>query len=98
MKSTRMGALLSVAAILRCRRPPARRSRPASTLVVLGSGGHVAEMVKLLPRLPPARYGPIQFVAADTDTVSEQRAKARHVRESKCRRRASNCWERGASS
>ena len=41
------------------------------TMIVLGSGGHTAEMLSLLQRLDPARYyAPAHFVLADTDTTS----------------------------
>ena len=51
---------------------------PASVLVVLGSGGHTAEMLRLLPALP-AQYSRRFFVAADTDVTSEAGARARKV-------------------
>jgi beta-1,4-N-acetylglucosaminyltransferase len=50
----------------------------SSVLIVLGSGGHTAEMLKLLPALKSNRYSPRHYVAADTDTTSEKRAKARN--------------------
>ena len=61
--------------------PCARRRRraldgPLSTMVVFGSGGHTAEMLGLLRALPAARYAPLTYVAAHSDTTSEPRAKA----------------------
>ena len=53
--------------------PPPRRPAdgpPLRTLVVLGSGGHTAEMFALLRALPPTRYAPRVYVLADTDTTS----------------------------
>ena len=53
--------------------PPPRRPAdgpPLRTLVVLGSGGHTAEMFALLRALPPSRYAPRVYVLADTDTTS----------------------------
>ena len=43
---------------------------PLKTLIVLGSGGHTAEMFALLRWLPPTRYAPRTYVIADTDTTS----------------------------
>ena len=37
-------------------------------------------MLSLLQSLPPERYAPITYIAADTDTTSESRAKAANVR------------------
>ena len=54
-----------------------KRARPARTLVVLGSGGHTAEMASLLRSLSPAaaRYRPLTFVTAATDALSEARVR-----------------------
>ena len=45
----------------------------ASTLVVLGSGGHTSEMLKLLTHVQSTLYKPMIFVIADTDTTSASR-------------------------
>ena len=49
--------------------PPPRRS-PLRTMVVLGSGGHTAEMFAILRALDPGRYRPRQYVIAATDSTS----------------------------
>ena len=51
-------------------RPP---TAPVRTLAVLGSGGHTAEMIQLLQALDRARFGPMLYVLADTDTTSANR-------------------------
>ncbi|XP_068215013.1 UDP-N-acetylglucosamine transferase subunit ALG14 [Palaemon carinicauda] len=43
------------------------------TLVVLGSGGHTGEMLKIINRLDPVRYSPKVYVLAATDAVSLKR-------------------------
>ena len=40
------------------------------TTVVLGSGGHTTEMLRLLTALDPQKYQPTTFVVADTDNFS----------------------------
>jgi len=54
-------------------RPP---TAPVRTLAVLGSGGHTAEMIQLLQALDRARFGPMLYVLADTDTTSANRIAA----------------------
>eukprot|EP00808_Paulinella_micropora_P001936 g8618.t1 len=53
---------------------PVRRDRPVKTMVVLGSGGHTAEMLALVPRLNRARYAPLVYVSASTDVGSQEKA------------------------
>ena len=57
-----------------------RRARPSTapvrTLAVLGSGGHTAEMNQLLQVLDRAKFGPMLYVLADTDTTSANRIAA----------------------
>lgn len=53
-----------------------KRTRPVSTLVVLGSGGHTTEMIRLLTFLDARRYSPLTYVVATTDTTSMQRIEA----------------------
>ncbi|XP_035904385.1 UDP-N-acetylglucosamine transferase subunit ALG14 homolog [Anopheles stephensi] len=48
--------------------PP--RSTPARTMVVMGSGGHTAEMLRIVERLDGERYAPRQYVIASTDKNS----------------------------
>ena len=44
------------------------------TLVVLGSGGHTTEMLRLLGGLDASRYGPVTLVVAASDTTSAAKA------------------------
>lgn len=46
------------------------RKRPCKTLVVLGSGGHTAEMLKLLSGVNLSNYSPRTYVVASTDRMS----------------------------
>ncbi|KAI9918201.1 hypothetical protein PsorP6_013303 [Peronosclerospora sorghi] len=45
--------------------------RQVRVLVVLGSGGHTTEMLKLIKRLNRQVYTPITFVVAETDKTSQ---------------------------
>ncbi|XP_012484801.1 UDP-N-acetylglucosamine transferase subunit ALG14 isoform X1 [Gossypium raimondii] len=49
--------------------------RPLSTLIVLGSGGHTAEMINLLLVLRKERFTPRFYIAAATDNMSLQKAR-----------------------
>lgn len=76
-------ALLLVLALLllrnssRRRRPLDRSATPTlRTMVVLGSGGHTAEMFALLESLELRRYTPRCYVVAATDTGSAAKAHA----------------------
>ncbi|GAX74181.1 hypothetical protein CEUSTIGMA_g1630.t1 [Chlamydomonas eustigma] len=44
------------------------------TLVVLGSGGHTAEMMRLVESLDKTRYTPRAYVVAETDKMSGRKA------------------------
>ncbi|XP_078438421.1 UDP-N-acetylglucosamine transferase subunit ALG14-like protein isoform X2 [Wolffia australiana] len=58
---------------------PLRRRRdlqPLRTLVVLGSGGHTAEMLNLLAVLDTEKFKPRFYVSAKTDSLSLQKAEA----------------------
>ncbi|CAI9760119.1 unnamed protein product [Fraxinus pennsylvanica] len=52
-----------------------RSPGPLSTLIVLGSGGHTAEMLNLLAVLQKERFKPRYYVAAATDNTSLQKAR-----------------------
>ena len=60
---------------------PAIKARTASakTLVVLGSGGHTAEMLTLIEKLDAKRYSPLLFVVAKSDSTSRKRVEATHA-------------------
>ncbi|XAR72440.1 hypothetical protein NMG60_11019074 [Bertholletia excelsa] len=49
--------------------------KPLSTLIVLGSGGHTAEMISLLSVLQEDRFSPRFYIAAATDNMSLQKAR-----------------------
>jgi beta-1,4-N-acetylglucosaminyltransferase len=53
-----------------------RAQTPCRTLVVLGSGGHTAEMTALLARMDHACFQPLHFIVADTDSTSMERVKS----------------------
>ena len=61
-----------LALLLRRRRK--RDSQKIKTLVVLGSGGHTAEMLRLITDFDFDRYGPLTLVTAATDTTSRAKA------------------------
>ena len=64
--------LLALALLMRCR--GRRDSSKVATLVVLGSGGHTAEMLRLITDFDFDRYGPLTLVTAATDTTSRAKA------------------------
>ncbi|XP_040861011.1 UDP-N-acetylglucosamine transferase subunit ALG14 homolog isoform X3 [Glycine max] len=61
--------------LYRSSRPLSKRaSKPVSTLIILGSGGHTAEMLNLLVVLQKDRFNPRFYIAAATDNMSLQKA------------------------
>jgi beta-1,4-N-acetylglucosaminyltransferase len=50
--------------------PRTKNMLSKKTLVVLGSGGHTAEMMQLTKKLRTERFNPIHYVLAETDTTS----------------------------
>jgi len=54
----------------RFRRRPSSTRNPAKVLIVLGSGGHTAEMLALAESLDHSKYTPVTWVLADTDKTS----------------------------
>lgn len=44
--------------------------QPVRTLIVIGSGGHTAEMLRLMNKINKSKFTPRQYVVADTDTTS----------------------------
>ncbi|CAN8231526.1 unnamed protein product [Cochlearia groenlandica] len=59
-----------------CGKPfPKGASKSFSTLIVLGSGGHTAEMLSFLSVLRKDRYTPRFYIAAATDNMSLQKAR-----------------------
>nr|ACU18364.1 unknown [Glycine max] len=60
--------------LYRSSRPLSKRaSKPVSTLIILGSGGHTAEMLNLLVVLQKDRFNPRFYIAAATDNMSLQK-------------------------
>lgn len=53
----------------------AKSTKPFSTLIILGSGGHTAEMLNLLSVLQADRFNPRYYIAAATDNMSLQKAR-----------------------
>ncbi|KAI9361806.1 UDP-N-acetylglucosamine transferase subunit alg14 [Pilaira anomala] len=51
-----------------------KRTKPCKTCIVLGSGGHTAEMLQLIKSLDPERYTPRSYIVANTDKLSEEKA------------------------
>lgn len=54
-------------------KPRRRYNRPATTLIVLGSGGHTAEMMSIVKHLSKDKYSPRYYVLASTDVTSESK-------------------------
>lgn len=50
------------------------KRRPLRTLIVLGSGGHTAEMMSLVRVMDLKRYAPRHYIAGATDNMSLPRA------------------------
>ncbi|MEW5307780.1 MAG: hypothetical protein WDW36_010156 [Sanguina aurantia] len=49
----------------------------ARTLIVLGSGGHTAEMLMMLGALDQSKYSPRVYVVAATDAMSQKKAEGK---------------------
>lgn len=62
--------------ILQClsgKRSLKQSKNPARTLIVIGSGGHTAEMLRLMDKMNQSKFMPRLYVLADTDTTSRIR-------------------------
>lgn len=68
-----------------------KRLRPLKTAIVIGSGGHTAEILKLVQNLNPVNYSPRIYIMASTDTSSE--VKIHHIEESYLSRNGPDCYE-----
>lgn len=76
-----LALLLAAAVALRfVRATAAPLPRPATTMAVLGSGGHTAEMLRLLRALPARCYGPLYTVLAHSDRGSLAKLRESAVR------------------
>uniref|UniRef100_UPI00398F7F49 UDP-N-acetylglucosamine transferase subunit ALG14 isoform X2 n=1 Tax=Pristiophorus japonicus TaxID=55135 RepID=UPI00398F7F49 len=72
-----LGCVLFVRIFLVLRRNEAHKpckTGPASVLVVLGSGGHTTEILRLMNSLS-ASYAPRHYVIANTDRMSEEKVR-----------------------
>ena len=56
--------------------PPRVRTSPCKTLIVMGSGGHTTEMLRLLSGLNVDRYRPRVYVLGQTDKMSLEKVEA----------------------
>ena len=65
----------------RSQRPATPVKSTATLLVVLGSGGHTAEMIRLLDSLNFTKYSYRRYIVSSGDTLSE--GKARHFEQQK---------------
>lgn len=74
-----VAAVALVLAVSLVRGQPSRPSGqgPARTMVVLGSGGHTAEMLMLLDNLDKQLYSPRTYIVAETDAMSGSKANSR---------------------
>lgn len=52
------------------------RTEPCRTLVVLGSGGHTSEMLRIVGGLQHKNYTPRLYVVAQSDEMSQNKAKS----------------------
>uniref|UniRef100_A0A7S0RKA0 UDP-N-acetylglucosamine transferase subunit ALG14 n=1 Tax=Chlamydomonas leiostraca TaxID=1034604 RepID=A0A7S0RKA0_9CHLO len=66
--------LIVLLCVFKAPKPKRDPKKPLKTLVVLGSGGHTAEMLKVVEKLDRQRYTPRTYVAATTDTHSTRKA------------------------
>ncbi|KAI8579240.1 hypothetical protein K450DRAFT_243450 [Umbelopsis ramanniana AG] len=56
-------------------KPRRHSTSPCKTCIVLGSGGHTTEMIALIRNLDDHQYAPRTYVIADTDSLSEVKAR-----------------------
>jgi len=50
-----------------------KKQQQVKTMIILGSGGHTTEMIRLLQELDPCTYTPVVYVLAESDTTSIER-------------------------
>lgn len=58
---------------LTCRRSINKSNRPTRTLIVIGSGGHTAEMMRLMDKMNKSTFTPRLYALADTDITSRNK-------------------------
>lgn len=54
-------------------KPRKRTNRPVKTVLVLGSGGHTAEMMAIVKELNKKNYSPRYYIMAQSDVTSESK-------------------------
>ena len=47
-----------------------KKTKPTRSLIVLGSGGHTSEMIRLLKTINESKFEPRLYIHADTDKLS----------------------------
>lgn len=57
------------------RNNPRESSRPVKTMIILGSGGHTAEMLRIIKHLDLKNYSPRIYIHAQTDRLSRDKVK-----------------------
>lgn len=57
------------------KRKPRRESCPVKTMIILGSGGHTAEMLQIISHLNFKNYSPRVYIYAQTDKLSSEKIK-----------------------
>ena len=70
-----LARLLWILPSIRAQSPPSRKSA-AKLVIVLGSGGHTAEMLRLIEPLDFGKYTRRQYVISSGDALSEGKARA----------------------
>ena len=73
------------------RKMVAKRLHPLRTGIVIGSGGHTAEILKLVQNLNSVNYSPRIYIMASTDTSSE--VKIHQIEETHLSKNGSDCYE-----
>jgi len=54
---------------------PREKSCPTKTMIILGSGGHTAEMLRIVKHLNIKNYSPRVYIYAQTDKLSVEKVK-----------------------
>lgn len=57
------------------RREVREKTTPVKTVIILGSGGHTAEMLRIVERLDSKNYSPRVYVHAQTDKLSSEKVR-----------------------
>ena len=72
------------------------KQQQVKTMIILGSGGHTTEMIRLLQELDPLLYTPVVYIVAESDTTSIERLqkyiKENEVDNEQNKKRSSSRW------